>query len=165
MSLQTKAAKPVSLGRHRRNCTVCAHERCGEIETDFIGWKSPTLIAQEYALADRTSVYRHAHAFGLFEKRKRNVRAALERIIEKAGEVEVTSSAVVAAVQAYAKINAQGQWIDRSEHIDLNALFERMTLEEKEAYARDGALPNWFAQTVGVSSATAQDSAEDNEPA
>ena len=86
MSLQTKTAKPVSFGRHRRNCTVCAHERCGEIETDFVGWKSPTLIAQEYSLADRTSVYRHAHAYGLFEKRKRNVRAALERIIEKAGE-------------------------------------------------------------------------------
>jgi hypothetical protein len=109
------------------------------------------LIAQEYSLADRTSVYRHAHAFGLFEKRKRNVRAALERIIEKAGEVEVTSSAVVAAVQAYAKINAQGQWIDRSEHIDLNALFERMSKDELEAYARDGKLPDWFTQTLSGS--------------
>ena len=155
--------KRVSLGRHRRSCTVCAHERCTEIEADFVSWKSPALIAQEYSLADRTSVYRHAHAFGLFEKRKRNVRAALERIIEKAGEVEVTSSAVVAAVQAYAKINAQGQWIDRSEHVDLNALFERMALEEKEAYARDGTLPNWFTQTVGVSTATAQDSGEEKE--
>ena len=101
MNLQHKTAKPVSLGRHRRNCTVCAHERCAELEADFVGWKNPTLIANEFGLADRTSVYRHAHAFGLFEKRKRNVRAALERIIEKAGEVEVTSSAVVAAVQAY----------------------------------------------------------------
>ena len=53
-------------------------------------------------------MYRHAHAFGLFEKRKRNVRAALERIIEKAGDVEVTAAAVVTAVQAYAKINTQG---------------------------------------------------------
>jgi hypothetical protein len=59
-------------------------------------------------------VYRHAHAFGLFEKRKRIVRAALERIIEKAGEVEVTASAVVGALQAYAKINANGQWVDQS---------------------------------------------------
>lgn len=33
------------------------------------------------------------------------IRAALERIIEKAGEVEVTAGAVVAAVQAYSKIN------------------------------------------------------------
>jgi hypothetical protein len=50
-------------------------------------------------------------------KRKRNLHAALEKIIEKAGEVEVNASAVVAAVQAYAKINALGQWINRSETI------------------------------------------------
>ena len=64
-------------------------------------------------------MYRHAHAFGLFAKRQRNIRAALERIIEHAGEVEVTSSRVVAAVQAYSKINAAGQWIDRSESVSL----------------------------------------------
>jgi hypothetical protein len=49
-------------------------------------------------------VYRHAHAFDLFEKRKANVRAALEALIERAADVEVTASAVVAAIQAYAKI-------------------------------------------------------------
>jgi hypothetical protein len=51
----------------------------------------------------------------------------LEKIIEKAGEVEVTSSAVVAAVQAYSKINAAGQWVERSEHVNLNELFDKMT--------------------------------------
>jgi hypothetical protein len=29
------------------------------------------------------NVYRHAHAHGLFEKRRRNVRIVLERIIER----------------------------------------------------------------------------------
>jgi hypothetical protein len=48
------------------------------------------------------SVYRHAHALGLFPKRQRNVRAALEKIIEHAGEVEVNASAVVSAMSAYA---------------------------------------------------------------
>src|SRR6202166_381954 len=124
--------KTVNLGRHRRNCTVCAHEKCAEIEADFVGWKSPALIATEYGLADRMNVYRHAHALGLFPKRQRNVRAALEKIIEKAGEVDVNASAVGAAIQAYAKINAQGQWIDRRETVNLNELFERMTLDEKE---------------------------------
>src|SRR5215831_11420769 len=132
-----------------------------EIEADFVGWKSPALIAQEYGLADRTSVYRHAHAFGLFEKRKRNVRTALERIIEKAAEVEVTSSAVVAAVQAYSKINAQGQWVDRSEHLNLNELFDRMSKDELEAYARDGKLPAWFTETAGSPVATLPDDSED----
>ena len=139
-----------SLNRHRAHCSVCAHEKCIDIESDFIEWKSPAMIASDYGLADRMNVYRHAHALGLFGKRQRNIRAALEKIIEKAGEVEVTSAAVVAAVQAYAKINAQGQWIDRSEHVNLNELFERMSRKELEVYAQDGTLPAWFTQTVGV---------------
>ena len=147
----------VSLGRHRRNCSVCSHPKCAEVEAEFVSWRSPGVIAQEYGLADRASVYRHAHALGLFAKRQRNVRAALERIIEKAGEVDVTSSSVVAAVQAYAKINAEGQWIDRSETVNLNELFNQMTEKELEAYAQDGSLPRWFTTTVG---ATATDSQE-----
>jgi hypothetical protein len=144
------ASKSVSLGRHRANCTVCAHEKREEIEARFVEWQSPTAIAMDYGLADRTSIYRHAHAFGLLEKRKRNVQAALERIIEKSGEVEVTASAVVAAIQAYAKINAQGQWVERSEYVNLNELFERMSRDELETYARDGHLPDWFTQMVGA---------------
>ena len=62
--------------------------------------------------------------------------------------MEVTASAVVAAVQAYAKINSQGQWIDRTEHVNLNELFERMKQGELEVYARDGKLPEWFTQEV-----------------
>jgi hypothetical protein len=92
----------------------------------------------------------------LFTKRQQNVRAALEKIIERAGEVEVTAPAVVAAVQAYAKINAAGQWVDRSEHVNLNDLFERMTLDEKERYARDGTLPSWFEQVFGATSGNGQ---------
>ncbi|MGC1296494.1 MAG: hypothetical protein WA869_15780 [Alloacidobacterium sp.] len=102
-------------------------------------------------MTDRSSVYRHAHALGLFAKRQRNVRAALERIIERAGEVDVTASAVVAAVQAYSKINAAGQWIERTEQVSLNDLFDRMSTEELEEYAQRGTLPKWFeavAQTA-----------------
>lgn len=133
--------KTVSLGRHRKSCTVCAHAQREEIERDFISLRGPIAIAQEYGLSDRASVYRHAGAYGLFTKRQRDVRTALERIIEKAGEVEVTASAVAAAVQAHSKINAAGQWIDRSEHVSLNELFERMTSEELGAYATEGKTP------------------------
>jgi hypothetical protein len=67
-----------SLGRHKRQCSICAHPQRVEIEADFIGWKSPAAIAQEHGLADRSGVYRHA--LGLLVKRQPNVRAALERI-------------------------------------------------------------------------------------
>ncbi len=154
-------AKSVNLARHKAQCTICAHAKCAEIETGFVNWESPANLAEEYGLADRTTVYRHAHALGLFEKRKRNVRAALERIIEKSGEVEVTASAVVAAIQAYAKINAEGQWVERSEHVNLNELFERMSRDELETYARDGKLPAWFTETVSVPVATGGDDGEE----
>jgi hypothetical protein len=142
----TNQSKSVNLGRHRRNCTVCAHLRCKEIEADFVSWRSPAAIANEYGLGDRSTIYRHAMAFGLADKRRRNIRAALEKIIEKAGEVEVTSSAVVQAVQAYSKINAAGQWIDRTEHVSLNDLFDRMSTPELEEYAHSGRLPIWFTE-------------------
>lgn len=156
MAGKRKQNAAVSLGRHRRACSVCLHEQRDEIESSFIGWRSPVAIAEEYGLADRASVYRHAHALGLFEKRRRNIRAALERIIEKAGEVDVTASAVVAAVQAYAKINAAGEWIDRTETVFMNDLFERMSAEELESYAQSGALPEWFRATVGATAVDSQ---------
>ncbi len=146
----------VSLGRHKRTCSVCRHQQCGEIESGFLAWQSPAALAQEYGLADRASVYRHAHALGLFEKRRRNVRAALERIIEKAGEVDVTAAAVVSAVQAYSKINAAGEWIDRTETVSMNELFDRMSTPELESYAQTGALPGWFRATVGATERDSQ---------
>ena len=161
MGTTRESSKSVNLGRHRRYCKICSHERRDEIEQDFIAWKSPIAIAEEYGLADRMNVYRHANALGLFEKRRRNIRAALERIIERAGDVEVTASAVVAAIQEWAKINAQGQWIDRSEHVNLNELFDRMTRDELEAYARDAKLPDWFTQAVGVTQARIQSEEND----
>ncbi|GGH06743.1 hypothetical protein [Silvibacterium dinghuense] len=149
---------PVNLGRHRRACSICAHAQCEDIDAAFIAWRSPAAIAEEFGLSDRASVYRHAHAFGLFPKRQRNVRAALEKIIEKAGEVDVTAAAVVAAVQAYSKINAAGQWIERTEQVSLNDLFDRMSTQELEEYAQSWKLPRWF--TAIAQSATGNDGQE-----
>jgi hypothetical protein len=156
MAQQRKPDDTVSLGRHQRTCSVCNHQQREEIEAAFIGWRSPAAIAEEFGLADRTSVYRHAHALGLFPKRQRNIRAALERIIEKAGEVDVTAGAVVAAIQAYAKINAAGLWIDRSETVSMNDLFERMTSQELETYAQTGAKPDWFQAALGATEVDSQ---------
>ena len=148
LSTTTTKVKAVNLGRHKRNCTICKHPQREAIEAAFVAWNSPAGITAEYGLADRTSVYRHAKALGLYVKRQRNIRAALEHIIEQAANVEVTAPAVVSAIQAYAKINAQGVWVDRSEHLNMNELFERMTRDEMEKYAKDGVLPDWFRASV-----------------
>jgi hypothetical protein len=46
------------------------------------------------------------------------VRAALESIIERGTDVEVTAAAVVQAVSAYAKINSEGRLVERSERVE-----------------------------------------------
>src|SRR5205807_5317462 len=122
-----KKVQTISPGRHAAECKICSHPQREEIERDFINWRSPASIAKQYKLKNRASVYRHAHAFGLFPKRQRNVRAALEKIIEHAGEVEVNAAAIVSAVTAYARINSRGELIERTQAVDMNALFERMS--------------------------------------
>lgn len=144
--------------RHEAGCKVCAHPEREQIEAEWCAWANTSWLAKDYGLS-RDSIYRHVAAFNLRERRARNLRAALERIIEQADGVTVNAAAVVAAVQAFAKINAQGAWVDRVERIDMNALFDNMTSGELEAYARDGTLPEWFTKTVGET-ATPSDSQE-----
>jgi len=51
----------------------------------------------------------------------------------------VTASAVVAALQTYAKINSACEWIDRKETVSMNNLFDRMSTQELEAYVQTGS--------------------------
>ncbi len=147
---------PVSRGRHEHQCRICRHARRTDIEEAFVGWVSSARIAKQYGVS-RDAIYRHAHVFGLMGQRRRNIRAALERIIEKAGEVEVNATAVVSAASAYARINSRGEWVERTETVNVNALYERMSQAEMEVYAKDGVLPGWFMEILG---ATASDSQE-----
>jgi hypothetical protein len=144
--------KPISVRRHQRNCLVCAHPSRCEIEADFVSWRSPAAIAKQHGLTDRSSIYRHAHAFALFGKRRRNLRAALECLIEQAAEVEVTASSIVSAVQALAKINAAGEWVE-PEQVSMRELYERMTARELEDYAATARLPDWFKAVAKTANA------------
>ena len=146
----------VNHGRHEYHCTVCLHPRRIEIEQEWVGWGNTSRISKQYQVS-RDSLYRHAHALDLFSKRQRNIRKALERIIEQAETVDANASAVVAAIQAYAKINNAGQWVEHVQGTNMNELFDRMSKQEMEAYARDGSLPEWFSTAVG---ATVDDSQE-----
>lgn len=140
-----KSAVGGKQSRHERDCKLCRHPQREIVEQEWASWGDTSEIARTYSLS-RDSIYRHAHALGLFEKRRRNVRSALEKIIEKASGVAVTAAAVVSAVQAYAKINAQGQWVERIERVDMREVFDRMTREELDTYARTGELPAWTGE-------------------
>jgi len=58
--------------------------------------------------------------------------------------VEVNAAAVVSAVTAYARLNSRGELIERTEAVNLNSLFERMSVDELDRYAKEGLLPDWF---------------------
>ena len=61
--------------------------------------------------------------------------------------MRVTAAAVISAIQAYAKINAAGEWIDKNENVNLTTtreLFSRMNREEMLRYAETGELLSWW---------------------
>ena len=79
MSKLKSVHRQVDHKRHAAECKICRHSEREQIERDFINWRSPTSITEEYGLGNRASVYRHAHAAELFPKRQRNIRAAPRR--------------------------------------------------------------------------------------
>jgi hypothetical protein len=137
----------VSQKKHEVRCSICSDERRQEIERDFVNWVSPSKIAKKYRLS-RDTVYRHAHALDLMGRRRQNVRAALETIIERCDVVKPNAAAVVSAVQTYARLNARGELVERRETVNMNELYNRMSRAELGEYIRTGAVPKWFQEAL-----------------
>jgi hypothetical protein len=104
--------KQPSLGRHKRRCTVCHHPERDLIEQEFLRWSSPYEISEAFDLKDPSSIYRHAHAFGLFARRRLNVRCVAEQILEGADSVKPTGNSVLRALRAFTQITDEGQWVE-----------------------------------------------------
>ncbi|HEY6443530.1 MAG TPA: hypothetical protein VIY66_09345 [Candidatus Acidoferrales bacterium] len=109
--LPTPSQAQSTLSHHTRHCTICHHPERQAIEEEFIHWHSPTRIAIDHGIGAR-SVYRHARALSLFERRAIHLRDALGHIIEKVENVSVTSDAVVRAVHAHSHLSSTGRWIE-----------------------------------------------------
>jgi hypothetical protein len=104
---------PPDFSRHSRRCCICQHPDRDAIEGDFIRWRSPELIAREYKLANRTSIYRHAHCTGLFAWRRRELGRVLEGMLENAEHIPLEASdAVVRAARVYAHLDENGNWFE-----------------------------------------------------
>ena len=103
--------------RHKRKCNVCQHPDRKAIEQDFLSWRSADQIAKDYGIADHSSIYRHAHASGLFARRANTIRLALSPIIERAMTVEVTADSVVRAIELLARLNGDGHLINAPKYV------------------------------------------------
>ena len=99
--------------RHSRKCKICHHPDREAIEEAFINWHYPDWLSRIFGLnAGSMAVYRHAHAFGLFEVRRRNLRSAVERLIEKATATHPSAGDVLHAISMHARVSAEGELRD-----------------------------------------------------
>jgi hypothetical protein len=139
------------LAKHSGKCGICRHPRRVEIERDFLDWVGPREIAREYDLGSHTTVYRHAHALGLFEQRQRTWPLALGRLIEQVGEVKPTAASIVSAIRLLAKINARGEYVEETEDAEGEDLSEAAASDvaNEAAEADKNGPPMAFAQNVG----------------
>lgn len=104
---------PPDFYRHARKCSVCNHPDRDAIEADFIRWRSPEAIATSYEIPDRSSIYRHAHATGLFPSRKRELPRVLESVLECVGHISLDSMDVITrAARVYAHLDDDGKWFE-----------------------------------------------------
>ena len=108
----SRRTRVASLALHQRKCIICHHPDREEIEEMFLHWFSPATIYRRFLLKDRYSIYRHAHATGLYQRRRRNLRCALENIIERSDECPISSNGIVRAIKAYASLTDAGEWIE-----------------------------------------------------
>jgi hypothetical protein len=76
--------------------------------------------------------------------RRQLVQSLNFRIVRDSGVIRIAS------VQAYAKINWAGEWIERTENVRLNDLFDPMCTQEWETNAQPGVLTEWSSTTVGA---------------
>ncbi|HTU35943.1 MAG TPA: hypothetical protein VMF66_19245 [Candidatus Acidoferrum sp.] len=106
---------PPDFERHSRLCAVCSHPDRDAIEADFLHWRSPAQIAEDYGLPNFHPVYRHARATGLLDRRKTEVCRVMERYLEKVDSYTTDEfDQVTRAVRVYSHIGHDGRWFEGS---------------------------------------------------
>jgi hypothetical protein len=147
------ARKESAPWRHSANCTVCRHPQRAEIERLFLEWQSQSKIAKEYRLGSRQTIFRHARAMNLFSERTANTRGTLCAMIERGmtSGMKVTADAVIRAVVALSKLDAEGRTVEQFEQVNGNARFlddARWTRGQMLRYAETGELPEWADENL-----------------
>lgn len=135
--------RSAQLRRHQSQCSVCSHPKCQEIEEAWTHWGNTILLADTCKLS-KYSIYRHMHARGLFIERQKNVKGVYERIIERMDLTSFGASNIMAALKAYTSLCEREEERKQANGLPVKALFRRMSKQEREAFARDGSLPEWF---------------------
>lgn len=121
----------INLKCHESHCTICKHQERQAIEQAFLHWWSPMEIAIHFNLGNRMVVYRHAHAFDLFQRRTARTRHALEHIVEHAEAVAPTADSVIRAVRALGCLDENGRWAEPPKRVIVTHEFLDTRVEKK----------------------------------
>lgn len=98
------------LDRHQRCCTICRHPEREAIEEAFLQWRSINSMMSEFRFPHHSVIYRHAHATGLFARRGRHLRFALDHLIQNADQIFPTGDTILRAIRAYSCLDDEGKW-------------------------------------------------------
>src|ERR1700722_18680546 len=80
--------------RHAGKCRVCRLRDREGIELRFMKWGKAAHIAREHGIKNRASIYRHAHAAHLFERRRRRAISAYKTTLQRFELGQVSTDAV-----------------------------------------------------------------------
>jgi len=143
-----KRVKTVDPERHSRQCHVCARADCAEIDRAVIAWHSVTQVARQYGIS-RQVLTRHITGKGLIALREKNVKPVFMRVIEKglARLRKVSVRDVIAAAIAVAKLDKEGQWVNRSE-VTVEHYLPRMSAVELQELADRKVIPEWVKKEI-----------------
>lgn len=104
---------PPDYERHTRLCSICSHPDRDAIEGDFVRWRKPAEIIDDYGLPNRYALYRHAHACGLYQRREVELARVLEKQLENADDCPLERFDVITrAVRAHAHLDGHGRWFE-----------------------------------------------------
>ena len=107
-----KQLQALLLERHSRRCIICHHPEREAIEEEFVHWRAPWKLSQDYKLADYRTVYRDARAAGLLLQRRERLHSALDAFVESVDDVTFTGDTILRAMRAYSCIDSQGRWTE-----------------------------------------------------
>jgi hypothetical protein len=138
-----------NLVRHQAQCKICSSPHCQAIEEKWVNWGNTTQIADCYHFT-RDAIYRHAHALNLFEKRQKNLKSALEKMIERLDMATITGPTILSAVKEYRKLTSEEEKAAPAAAPNLREILSGMSQAEREAFARDGSLPQGLLTEAGA---------------
>ena len=104
-----KRAASAPSKHHSALCQICRHADREEIDWEFLHWTHAEALVREYGLGSSRAVYRHARACGLYEKRGKRLRFALERIVEHVGEIKPTPAVILGAIRLIYQMDQKEQ--------------------------------------------------------